>query len=485
MIFNNGFISSQLNKYLKGSVSSVGEYNANNTWNFNGNNRYLNNNNRYNSNFRSRPCSDYITTGNKSVSLYVVPLEKIQEIEELCKSPKTNYIRFRVNKIHNIIQVWHNINNNNIKILSANVFTAKVPKLREIIYCNYSDKLAQSFYVFSLKTYLEENWFDEDSYSCRDNKGVLKAVQKYRYYINIALKEYSYKEIYLASIDIHRFFLSIDSKFLAIEMGKFIQKYLKNHPCYKILLNLTKCLYVINWHEVAIDRIPTEISPNIPAEKRLLSNPPYIGVPIGNWPSQIGGNFITTFALVFIRGLGYNMFVHYTDDTNFVITDKNKFLKDLPIIERFYMEILHLELHKKKRYLQHQSKGITMLGRRIKFTRCIASKMTINSIDSFIYGKIQACKRNKNYMRYNAESFSQSINSYLGLLVHMTMFKYKKWIINLINRVYNEYFIVDFKEYRKINVKKKYTTKQKYINYIKTRKIQLCKNLEKSMYSAI
>ena len=111
--------------------------------------------------------------------------------------------------------------------------------------------------------------------------------------------------------------------------------------------------------------------------------------------------------------------------------------------------------------------------------------MTINSIDSFIYGKIQACKRNKNYMRYNAESFSQSINSYLGLLVHMTMFKYKKWIINLINRVYNEYFIVDFKEYRKINVKKKYTTKQKYINYIKTRKIQLCKNLEKSMYSAI
>ena len=196
MIFENGIIGSQLNKYLKNNLGSVGEYNNNNTWNFNSSNRCLNNNNRYNSNFRSRPCSDYITTG-KSISHYTVSLEDIQTIEENCKSTKPNCVRFRTDKIHSIIQVWHKINNEDVAITNAMVFTVNKPKLREIVYCSYSDKLIQSYYVFSLKSYLESNWFDKDSYSCRNNKGVLKAVDTYREYIQMALKKYNY------SIDNH------------------------------------------------------------------------------------------------------------------------------------------------------------------------------------------------------------------------------------------------------------------------------------------
>ena len=142
MLYTNGIIGSQLNKYLTKALGTVGEYNSNNTWNFNGNNRELNNNNRYNSYFRSRPCSDYITNG-KPVSQYTVSLELIQTIEENCKSTKPNCVKFRVDKIHNIIQVWRQINNETVAITEAMVFNVKLPKLREIIYCSYSDKIIQ------------------------------------------------------------------------------------------------------------------------------------------------------------------------------------------------------------------------------------------------------------------------------------------------------------------------------------------------------
>jgi hypothetical protein len=429
------FLGSQINKYLVKGLGCVGEYNANNTWNFNGNNRNLNNNNRNNSNFRCRPCSDYKSYSKESANQTPVPLELIQEIEEDCKSNKPNCVRFRVNKIHNIVEVWRKINDNDVEITEAFKFTATVPKLREIIYCNYNDKLIQSFYVFSLRKSLENIYFDKDTYSCRKDMGVLKAVNQFREYIRIASDNYTRNDIYLASIDIKGFFTSIDTKLLVEKLNQFILDNLSDHPYRDKLLYLTECLYMIDWHNVKIYELPSADGQKVPEEKSLLNKPPYIGVPIGNWPSQIGGNFITTIALTFIRGLGYEYFVHYTDDTSFVTADKEKFLKDVVVIEKFYSEVLHLELHKKKRYLQHYSKGITVLGRRIKFNKCIPSERTFRSINKLVYEN-----KKKRMTLEEIEHFAQSINSYFGMLIHMTTYNYRKKILKHIKEKYPKYY---------------------------------------------
>lgn len=469
MIFEEGIIGSQLNKYLSRSLGSVGEYNANNTWYFNGNNRNLNNNNRYNSNFRCRPCSDYINTG-EPANQHVVSLEELQIIEESCKSSKPNCVRFRTNKIHSLIEIRDKLNNNEVEITKAMVFTIKVPKLREIIYCSYSDKLIQSYYVFSLKKYLETNWYDKDSYSCRDGKGVLKAIEQYKTFIREAIDIYGADNIYLASLDIKRFFLSIDTRLLAEKMARFIETNLNGNPNKERLLYLTQCLYVIDWHKVDIEKVGSEDSYDIPKEKTLCYSKPYVGVPIGNWPSQIGGNFITTFALVFLRGLGYCYFVHYTDDTCFVIPEKEKYLRDIRLIEKFYKEVLHLELHKSKRYLQHVSKGITILGRRIRFDRCIASKRTVNAINTLVYSICEGKCSNEKYIKRDCEHIAQSINSYMGMLVHMDMYRYRKRILERIKKKHGKYFKIDEKNYTKINVRKEYKTKNKYLIYITSKK---------------
>lgn len=467
MILEKGIIGSRLNKYLLKSDGCVGEYNANNTWNFNGNNRCITNNNRYNSNFRCRPCSDYIMDGESRFSHYPISLEEIQFVEEKSHSSKPNCVRFRTDKIRRIVDIWHRLNNDDVEITEARVFVVTKPKIREIIYCNYSDKLIQTFYVFSLRCYMENHWFDTDSYSCRQGKGVLKAVNQYREYIKTALAKYDKDDIYLASIDIKSFFISIDTKLLAEKMSGFINNFIEDSERRDKLLYLTKCLYVIDWHKVRIERFGKMTDDNVPEGKKLLSKDSYIGVPIGNWTSQVGGNFITTFALVFLRGLGYEYFVHYTDDTTIVVTDKAKYLNDIRVIEKFYQEVLHLELHRNKRYLQHYSKGITMLGRRIKFERCIPSKMTFATIGDLLYVIRQKSLIDESFIKHNSEHITQSINSYMGMLVHMTMFNYRKHVLDFIRNNFNTYFKIDDKEYRKINVRNKYTLKNRYVDYIR------------------
>jgi len=84
---------------------SVAEYNANNTWYFNGNNRVLNNNNRYNDNFRARPVLDFGTVDKRFLDQYPVPLEELVEISRDHKNTKNEYTDFSIHYYSNIVYV--------------------------------------------------------------------------------------------------------------------------------------------------------------------------------------------------------------------------------------------------------------------------------------------------------------------------------------------------------------------------------------------
>ena len=74
-------------------------------------------------------------------------------------------------------------------------------------------------------------------------------------------------------------------------------------------------------------------------------------------------------------------------------------------------------------------------------------------------------------MERNCEHFLQSLNSYMGMLIHMDMYKYRKKILATIESSFGNYYIIDKKDYAKINIKKKrFSATQKYIYYIKQKK---------------
>lgn len=448
------------------------EYNSNNTWNFNGNNRTLNNNNRYNSNFRCRPFLDFVQKNDKNkISNYHVSLEELIELEKECYNGKDSSIKFRTQYFHNLVQLYHKLNQQILTIGETYRVVIDIPKVREIVYCNYEDKLIQSFFVKQINPTLEEKWFHKDSFSCRKNKGVLKAVETFQQYLQETVKNTKTTEnIYVASVDIQNFFMSIDIKLSSKLMSEFIEKEFQNNPRKNLLLYLCNFLYNSNYCSNYIDLANPNIDKKLKREKTLIYNQPKRGVPIGNWPSQILGNFLTTFALNYLTKLGYK-FVHYTDDTAIIVTDKKKYLKDIKLLEQFYQDQLHLKLHPNKRYLQHYSKGITFLGRKIKLNRKLPSNRTFYSLIGLLRRYLILLKSDKYNVKF-ATDFHNSFNSYFGLLRTTNSFRLRKIIINSIHKFqFYQYFKITKDIYTKINLKEKYKQNNLYKSYFKIMKI--------------
>lgn len=466
--------SSQDNMGDFGEVSDVGcllgegscaEYNANNTWYFNGTNGCLNNNNRYNGNFRSRPVFDYCGYDNQWIKDYKLSLEYLFNLDQECRTNKHVYIEYSINKVHNLITVCHELNNFEVQIGEVRRFVMHVPHLREIIYCTFGDKLIQSFYALNIRKYLEDDFFIDDSYSCREGKGVLKAIEKFRYYMKVESVNYTI-DIWLAGVDIRNFFYSIDC-YMILEL---MTDYIRSHdmPHKEMMVYLTRILYqtVYRDHIVSCTRNTILGSIMLPRHKSMLNNEYGVGVPIGNWPSQVIGNFITTFVLLWLRNKGYK-FAHYTDDSAIIVHDKKKWLSDIKELDMMYNS-MHLTLHPDKRYLQHYSKGMIFLGRKLRFNRVLPSDCTYNTINHLVNYMIMRAVKDRDFIYTRCETFMQSYNSYMGMLIHMNTYNMRKSLTRKLKRSpWFKVFKFDTKRYSKIVVKKRYTTKQKYMDYIK------------------
>ena len=437
----------------------------------------MNNNNRYNSNFRPRPVADYSLVSCQkypliSISTPEQPSTRIVGLDELldlyirCKNTKLTCVEFDVSLIRGLILLHHHINDMNIFIDEVRAFIVEIPKLREIIFCPYKDKLVQSFYVLSINKYLENEWFLEDSYSCRQNKGVIRAIETFQKYVFEESNGYEIP-VWLSSFDIYHFFLRIDCKLAAELMMDFIREHLSDHPRKELLIYLTRLLYLTDYtSNIITDKYYTNQSNIITPDKTLVNNPPFIGVPIGNWPSQIIGNFLTTFVLLYIKGLGYK-FIHYTDDTAVVIKDKDKYLSDIKLIRNFYTDHLHLQLHPDKFYLQPLYHGINILGRKLKYNRILPSDRTYNTIINLVNDAVIISEGFPDTFHEYAEIFMRTLNSYLGLLRSMNTFNFRRKIQRMLwNTKWMD--VIEFEGHMNcIWVKKKYTSKEKYRIYSK------------------
>ena len=249
--------------------------------------------------------------------------------------------------------------------------------------------------------------------------------------------------------------MSIDIK-LSIQLLKdFLEKnYQPSDIKIKdFIMKMVDILYCTPYKNNYIDLANNELKKLIPIEKTLIYNQPEHGVPIGNWPSQVLGNFLTTYILNEITNLGYK-FVHYTDDTAVIVTDKKKWLKNLNYIKELYKTKLNLIIHPNKHYLQHYSKGVLFLGRKLQHHRKLPSNRTFNSVNKVVtfYSKILT---NKKYNWKNLVDFQNSLNSYLGLLRSMNTFNIRKKLLNKINNsLIGKYYTIDLLHYEKIVLKK-------------------------------
>jgi len=103
-------------------------------------------------------------------------------------------------------------------------------------------------------------------------------------------------------------------------------------------------------------------------------------------------------------------------------------------IRKYLQNNLALDLHEKKIYLQHFSKGVKFLGTFIKPYRIYIE----NRSKGNFYNKIRECnlllkKQDNRLNKEQVESIIAGINSYLGLLGHYQTNKLRKKVINNIS----------------------------------------------------
>ena len=456
---------------LGGKTPSIGrprgssaDYNGNNTWYFNGNNGCFNNNNRYNGNFRSRPVLDYDQYDTSNLDSRLVPLSDwliISLITSKGKNGKPTYVHFQLHRIERLVLLTHQVNNFELMPTRSTAHIIFEPRVREIVCASASKRVVQTFYIRTLQPLLEQYMYHPDSYSCRPGKGSLRAIMQLQDYVFAATNGYTGNDCWLAKVDLQAFFMSLDCFDLCDTVTAFIEKYMADSPLLDMMKYLTRQIYLAATKDHLKDMAHPKERALLNPKKSLYNQPYYRGVPIGDWTSQTAGLIKTTGALIYLVSLGYT-FVHYTDDTTIVVTDKEKWLKeDCWRFERFY-QMQGLTLHPDKRYFQHYTKGVEMLGYKLRFSRILPSDRIYHNIMWYLERTIR--KANTDFATAVAykEKILSSVNSYLGMLKHMSAFGLRKRICTMITESPLKAIFECAPDYSKLTIRDKYTTKADY-----------------------
>lgn len=453
-----------------GKHTAVSEYNANNAWIFNGTNGTLNNNNKYNNN-GVRPVLESDSATYDTLESFVIPLHEYYAIMHACKKRKTNkpsYLIFYYDMARQIRSLCWDVGNYEYIPRQAIAFVITYPRLREVVAADFADRIIQTYFVKHVMPILEAKVLHEDSYACRVGKGGLKAIQRLQDYIFEESNGYT-QDVWLAKIDLKGFFMSIDTELSVKMLCDVIGKNVNDLELRNMLLYLCRIIYQSLPQMHCRTKSPDWMFGMLEYCKRLLGKASFIGIAIGNVTSQMMACFITTFYLVMLSQLCYK-FVHYTDDTTIVIKDKCKWLSDVKRLEVMLSEELHLKLHPNKRYLQHYSKGVEMLGYKLRFDRVLPSDRIAHNFKWKASTYIRKSEKNRAYALCNLEHFVQVVNSYAGLLVWCNAYKLRKSVMDEIaaSKVGN---LVDVAEdYGKITMKKRYTKVEYYKRKNKERK---------------
>jgi RNA-directed DNA polymerase len=255
-------------------------------------------------------------------------------------------------------------------------------KKREIHKAKIKDRFINFVLYENMYLYFEKV-FIFDSYSCRINKGVQKAVFRFLYFARKITKNNT-KKAFVLKLDIKKCFHNIDQSVLKSILEKYITQ--------KSLLNL---LFEI------IDSFKTK------ADKK--------GIPLGNITSQIFINIYLHELDIFVKkDLKVIYYIRYADDFLILENDLEKLKLNKSKIEVFLNLKLKLEIKNEVKNIFVLSQGVNFLGYKI-FPKYITLK-------------------SKNKKRFLQKVNYQNFYSYLGFLKHCKSYKLQRKIIGLLEK---------------------------------------------------
>ncbi|MBU2539692.1 reverse transcriptase/maturase family protein [Patescibacteria group bacterium] len=242
--------------------------------------------------------------------------------------------------------------------------------------------------VFRILYPIFDKSFISDSYSCRNDKGTHRAINRLQKFAGKVGKN-STKTCFVLKCDIKKFFDSINQDVLT----NLIKKKIKDENAFWLIEKIIR----------SFNR----------------------GLPLGNITSQLFANIYLNKLDQFIKQkLRIKYYVRYCDDFIILSVDK-KYLKELILeINAFLKNNLKLSLHPAKISIRKYYKGADFLGY-VSFPchRVLRTK-TKRRMFKKINNKLLGLEQNK-ITKY---SFGQTIQSYFGVLKHCNSYKLKNEI---------------------------------------------------------
>ncbi len=246
------------------------------------------------------------------------------------KRKRKDVQEFQLHLMDNILSLHQDLKNKTYKHGRYEAFNISDPKPRNIHKASVRDRLFHHAIYRQLYPYFD-NTFIADSYSCRNNKGTHRAIDRLRSFVNKVSKNNT-KTVWVFKSDIRKFFASIGHSIL--------MNILKKHISDKDIISL-------------LEEIVGSFSSG---EKRK-------GLPLGNLTSQLFVNVYMNELDKFVKHkLKAKYYIRYADDFVILSRDRQELLEIHRCIGAFLKEELQLKLHKRKTSIETFSSGVDFLG---------------------------------------------------------------------------------------------------------------------------
>ena len=277
---------------------------------------------------------------------------------------------FQFNLMDNILQLHEDLKSRTYKHGGYEEFKINDPKPRIIHKASVRDRLLHHAVYRTLYPFYDKT-FIADSFSCRDNKGTHKAVNRFKEFGQIVSKNNT-KTCWVLKCDIKKFFASINQEILISVLEK----------------NFTRLSYDnLNDLMVLLREVIFSFRPN--------------GLPLGNLTSQLFANVYLNELDQFVKHkLKVKYYIRYADDFVILSEDK-KYLESLILeINNFLEKSLKLQMHPDKIFIKTLSSGVDFLG-------------WINFSDHKV---LRTKTKNRMFKKIKNNPSFETLNSYLGLI---------------------------------------------------------------------
>lgn len=360
------------------------------------------------------------------------------------KRSTINALSFEIDYETKLFELYEEIKNEKYEINPSICFMVRKPTLREIFAADFRDRIVHHL-IYNYINPIFERLFANDSYSCRLGKGTSYGIKRLNYFIRSCSENYK-KDCYILKLDIKGYFMAMDHCILYNKVEKTLNRFRKT-PDFNVdfILRLINKIIFHDHTKNCCIKGKKEDWQGLPRSKSLFYAGANKGLPIGNLTSQLFGNvYLNDFDNFIKHKLGCKYYGRYVDDIVIVHKDKEYLKSIVPLLKEYLNSELSLELHPKKIYLQHFSKGVAFLGTIIKPYRIyVRNRIKGNFYQKIKYWNNLFFEKNGKLLKSDLKKFLASTNSYLGIMKHYNTYKLRKKMMTINFLPFsNRYFFV-------------------------------------------